>query len=116
MQAKLMEELKAEYPGCDVRREEEFIDVSVRTDRELILYEIKSDLEPRRVLRAALGQILEYAFHPSRRHPLPVRLVIVGRKKLSIDDAQYLNRLKSEFGLPLEYRVVALTKGEQKAP
>jgi hypothetical protein len=103
-----MQELQAEYPKSLVVREQDFIDVSVRTDAELLLYEIKSDLEPRTVIRQALGQILEYAFHPSRHHALPLRLVIVGRRALSTEDKAYLNRLQKDFCLPLEYRVVCI--------
>jgi hypothetical protein len=108
MQGKLMLELQAEYPRALVVREQDFIDVSVRTDAELLLFEIKSDLEPRTVIRQALGQILEYAFHPSRYHSRPVRLVIVGRRALSSEDKAYLNRLQKDFSLPLEYRVVSI--------
>lgn len=108
MQKRLMQELQVEYPEADVVREEAFVDVRVRTPNELILFEIKSDLEPRTVLREALGQILEYAFHPRRQHPLTPRLVIVGRRALSPHDEAYLSRLKADFRLPIEYRVVSL--------
>lgn len=108
MQAILMQELKVEYPQAQVVREKDFIDVSVRTPTELILFEIKSDLEPRTVIRQALGQILEYAFHPSRQHALPLKLVIVGRRALSTDDKAYLDRLLTNFSLPIEYRVVSI--------
>ncbi|MDB5987005.1 MAG: hypothetical protein JWR16_2058, partial [Nevskia sp.] len=74
----------------------------------LILFEIKSDLEPRRVLRLALGQILEYAFHPNHEHVLPIRLVVVGRCPLNFADAKYLQRLQIDFSLPLEYRVIVV--------
>jgi hypothetical protein len=108
MQAQLMKELRSEYPNTSVVREEGFVDVTVRTPHELILFEIKSDLEPRTVVRHAMGQILEYAYHPSRRHTLPVRLVIVGRCQLSTPDRNYMNRLKQDFRLPIEYRVVPI--------
>jgi hypothetical protein len=108
MQAKLMKELKDEYPGRQVLRENEFIDVSVRTKTELILFEIKSDLDPRSVIRYALGQILEYAYHPLRTHNLPIRMVIVGRRPLTDADEKYLDRLKHAFALPLAYRFVDL--------
>jgi len=61
-------------------REKDFIELSVHTPSETLLFEIKSDLEPRSVIRQALGQILEYAYHPSRVHPNPVKLFIVGRQ------------------------------------
>lgn len=108
MQARLMQELQAEYPKATVVREQDFIDVSVRTDSDLLLFEIKSDLEPRAVIRQALGQILEYAFHPSRAHDLPVKLVIVGRRALSAEDTHYLARLQTDFSLPIEYRTVSI--------
>ena len=108
MQAKLMQELKAEYPQARVVREKDFIDVSVRTQTQLLLFEIKSDLEPRSVIRQALGQILEYAFHPSREHTLPLTLVIVGRRAPSTDDKAYLRRLRKDFSLPVKYRVVTI--------
>jgi hypothetical protein len=106
MQAKLMKELRHEYSGRQVLRENEFIDVSVRTKTELILFEIKSDLDPRSVIRHGLGQILEYAYHPLRTHNLPIKMVIVGRRPLTDSDKQYLDRLKHDFALPLAYRFV----------
>lgn len=109
MQAKLMEELRKEYPKARVQREQDFVDVTVRTNTELLLFEIKSDLEPRSVIRQALGQILEYAFHPSRKHPMPPKLIIVGRQPLPANDKAYLARLQREFQLPVEYRVVSLS-------
>tara|TARA_R110002073_G_scaffold38596_1_gene110586 strand:- start:1378 stop:1704 length:327 start_codon:yes stop_codon:yes gene_type:complete len=108
MQVKLKAELHVEYPKAEILCEQDFIDVSVRTDDELILFEIKSDIEPRSVIRQALGQILEYAYHPNRSHVLPVQMVIVGRRPLAPADVTYLDKLKSKFFLPLNYRVVAL--------
>lgn len=108
MQAALMRELKAEYPSAVILRELDFIDVSVRTNSALLLFEIKSDLEPRSVIRQALGQILEYAYHPARQHDLPLRLFIVGRRPLSKPETDYLAHLRNEFGIPVDYRVVEL--------
>ncbi|MCP5521283.1 MAG: hypothetical protein H7A46_07015 [Verrucomicrobiales bacterium] len=107
IQAQLMRELEVQYPG-KVTREQDFIDVRVCTDTALLLFEIKSDLEPRTVIRQALGQVLEYGFHPRHQHPLPVELVIVGRQKPSKDDARYLEHLRSEFKIPVTYRVVSI--------
>lgn len=102
-----MRELEKDYPG-KVRRERNFIDVSVRTDTELLLFEIKSDIEPRLVIRQALGQILEYGFHPRNPHSLPVRLVIVGRSEPDKDDQCYLAHLRTAFGMPITYRAVPI--------
>jgi hypothetical protein len=92
MQAALMEQLRNEYPDATIVREQNFVDVTVRTATELILFEIKSDLDPLSVIRHALGQILEYAFHPSRTHEPTPKLVIVGRVALRPDDRIYLDR------------------------
>lgn len=108
MQKKLMEALRAEYPKGKVRRERNYVDVSVHTPTELLLFEIKSDLDPRTVIRQALGQLLEYAYHPRNEHALPPQLVIVGRKPLSPQDADYIEILRKDYNLPLTYRVVAL--------
>lgn len=106
MQAQLMQELAAEYPSASILREEDFVDVIMRTLDETVLFEIKSDLDPRSVIRRALGQILEYAYYPTRQETSPTKLVIVGRRRLSETDQTYLNRLRQEFHLPIEYRVV----------
>lgn len=106
MQAALMRELTTEYPGASIVREQDFVDVVVRTSTELILFEIKSDLDPLSVVRNALGQILEYAFHPKRQHDPTPKLVIVGRRPLTPQDEQYLERLRNTFSLPISYRVV----------
>lgn len=110
MQSVLMKELRKAFPGGRVVREENFIDVLVETNDEVRLYEIKSDLAPRTVLRLAIGQLLEYSYpylrsgDGSRR----VTLIAVGRNELSDDDAVYLSHLRDRLGLPLEYRVVSV--------
>lgn len=109
MQARLMTELRSEYPNAVVLREANFVDVCVRTPDEIILFEIKSDLQPRAVIRQALGQLVEYAYHPTRTYDRPVRLVIVGRASLSPPEQAYMQRLQNEFNLPVEYRALSLT-------
>lgn len=108
MQAKLMEELKVEHGEDCVWREADFVDVLVKKANELIFFEIKTDLDPRAVIRQALGQLLEYAYHPSRTGGRPNKLVIVGRTALSTDDQAYLDALCSQFDLPLSYRVLPI--------
>lgn len=108
MQTKLLVELQAEHGKEHVWLETDFVDVRVETDNEKIFFEIKSDLDPRAVIRQALGQILEYAYHPVRVGRRPDRLVIVGRTKLGTGDTAYLKRLCEDFKLPLSYRVVEI--------
>ncbi len=108
MQVKLYEALKQEHSDAIIECERDFIDVRVETADRIILYEIKSDLRPLTVIREALGQILEYAFHPSRSHAKTVELVIVGRKPLDTLDAEYLQTLVQQFSLPLSYRAISV--------
>lgn len=108
IQARLMEELRETYGAERVSREQDFVDVRVEAGDELIYFEIKSDLNPRSVIRMALGQILEYAYHPARTGRRPDRLVLVGRAPLQADDQSYLECLRRQFNLPLNYRCVAV--------
>ncbi|MCE4059318.1 hypothetical protein LXM60_03735 [Pandoraea sputorum] len=108
MQRELMIELRKEYPNGSVEREFNFIDVLVRTADEMRLYEIKSDLSPRSVLRQAIGQLLEYSFFYIKSDGRKKVLTVVGRSSLSDADAEYLKHLCEEFKLPLEYRVMSI--------
>lgn len=108
IQAKLVAELKKEFPNTTPICEEDYIDVTVRLPSHTLLFEIKCDLDPKSVIRHALGQLLEYAYYPNRKHGSPPKLIIVGRTPLSADDITYLNYLKNNFNLPMDYRMVAM--------
>jgi len=103
MQNVLVKQLRKCYPDAEIVCERDFVDVMVRTDDEILLFEVKSDLHPLSVVRQALGQVLEYAYHPRRTHDLPVQLVIAGRRPLEGDDLAYFEQLKQRFALPLSY-------------
>lgn len=108
MQAKLMQRLQEHYGHDRVRIEVDGIDLVVETEQEVRLYEIKTYTDPRSVIREALGQILEYAYHPLRHYDRPLRLVVVGRTPLGVDERSYLEHLNTAFHIPLEYEVVPL--------
>lgn len=108
IQRALHEELKTEYPGGRISFEENFVDVTVLTKQEKLLFEIKSDYSTRKVLRQAIGQLLEYAYYSGEQSGLKLRLIAVGRTSLSVEDDQYLEYLRNSFGLPLEYRQVQM--------
>lgn len=107
MQVKLLELLQQRYPDAEsITLEEDFVDAIVRTADETLIFEVKSDLNPLSVLRQALGQLLEYAYHPRRSHRARIRLVVVGRRALSGNDEAYFETVRSRFGLPIDYWVV----------
>ena len=107
MQAKLLELLQQRYPDAEsITLEEDFVDAIVRTADETLIFEVKSDLNPLSVLRQAMGQLLEYAYHPRRSHRAEIRLIVVGRRALSGDDEAYFETVRTRFGLPIDYWVV----------
>lgn len=110
MQMRLMALLQKQFPDRRIVREADFVDVVMETDAELRLYEIKSDLSPRRVLRQAIGQLLEYAFFglDGRALTKKTTLIVVGRNPLSKDDEGYLAFLRQQYQLPIEYLVMPL--------
>lgn len=109
MQTKLRDELAKEYGAPNVVTEKDHVDISVTTADERILFEIKPDPSPLSVIRQALGQLLEYAYlNPDTNTDRKLRLVIVGRTRLSAKESAYLQRLKETFHLPLSYRVVSI--------
>ena len=103
IQQALLERLRTSYPGLEPVCEQDFVDVTLKTQDEVLLFEVKSDLNPLSVVRQALGQLMEYAFHPRRDHDLQARLVIVGRRELEGDDRVYFEKIRGQFGLPIEY-------------
>lgn len=109
MQRKLMEQLKRDYGTESVLAEQDFVDVRVETDQELIYYEIKTELDPRLVIRQALGQLLEYAFYQGRRETrTPTALVIVGRCPLDQNADAYLREIGRLLPMPLTYTEISL--------
>lgn len=76
-------------------------DVAVRSGKDIWLYEIKVASNARLCIRRAIGQLLEYSFWP--KHKEATRLIVVGEPGLDGDAERYLERLKGEFSLPLEY-------------
>ncbi len=106
MQRRLMQELVKQYGKGRVRQEREFVDVSVDTADGTIFFEIKSDPRAPTVIREAVGQLLEYAYHPAGSKRQPISLVVVGRSPMTADDEAYLHLLLDPFNLRLEYRIV----------
>jgi hypothetical protein len=109
MQQKLVSELRRKYPGARILFEEDYIDVLMETKSDRYLFEIKSDLSPRKVLRQAIGQLLEYAYYNPSLDKRSLNLIAVGRNRLSGEDELYLETVRAKFNLPLTYMVVPLS-------
>jgi hypothetical protein len=108
MQAILGKKLRQEFPTARIAFEENFVDITVETDDRILLFEVKSDLDPRSVLRQAIGQLLEYGYHPRNTYGKPVSLVVVGRVQLGVLDREYIDRLATMLKIPLSYRWIEI--------
>lgn len=73
-------------------------------DGTVTYYEVKTGASASACIRQAVGQLLEYAYWTDG---IGVRrLVVVGDVPLRPDEAEYLDRLRATFGLPLDYQRV----------
>lgn len=70
------------------------------------LYEVKIADTAVEVVRQAIGQLLEYGFRSGGLEPS--RLFIVGEPAIDAITVEYLNRLRNDFNLDIEYFQVAL--------
>jgi hypothetical protein len=85
------------------------IDLAVREGDRYTYYELKIYSSPQACIREALGQLLEYSFWPGANKA--ERLVIVGKAKLDVPGKSYLDYLRKEFALPVEYRQFDMKTG-----
>lgn len=98
MQNELKVQLTKKYPNIEM--EHANIDLYIPGERA-ILIEIKTYDNPRECIREAIGQLLEYAFyHNMYKDP---KLVIIGPKKATIEDHEYLNFICKKFDLKFSY-------------
>lgn len=82
------------------------IDIVVKTDNGFRFYEVKVASSAKACIREALGQLLEYAFWPGKRRA--DKIVIVGEHPIDEEGRHYIEFLRSEFKLPLEYEQIKL--------
>ncbi|MDP0498971.1 MAG: hypothetical protein Q7P63_02620 [Verrucomicrobiota bacterium JB022] len=108
IQRKLVDELREEFGFKAVMCEQDFVDVRVETPERRIFFEIKTDLLVKSVIRQAIGQLLEYGYHPGSPCGRADELVIVGRGAPDRTDALYLEMLQKQFRLPISYRQVKI--------
>ena len=78
------------------------IDLVRKQNNEYILYEVKTYPNIRNSIRAALGQILEYAFwQPDKK----IReLIIVSHLESTPEATKYLKHLRTKYKLPIYYQ------------
>lgn len=106
LQAALFEHLKSIHgdgvSGEQITADGTYVDVAVCQSGEYTYYEIKTGLSAQSCIREALGQLLEYSHWPGAQPA--ARLFIVGEPPLDDDAKVYLQTLRKQYSLPLEYR------------
>lgn len=96
--------VRMEYPlAFGVR-----VDAAVRRDSGFAFYEVKVAPTVQSCVRAALGQLLEYAHWPSDDRAQ--ELIVVGEAEIDDEGRAYLRFLRHRFALPVWYRRVNLER------
>lgn len=81
-----------------------YIDLAAKTKKgEVIFFEIKTATEARLCIRQALGQLMEYAFFPYKNTEHAQKLVVVGSGDKTSEIKEYLQKLKGQFQIPIDY-------------
>ena len=110
IQEKLIRKLTKEYGEDNVSPENEFdgnrIDLVLREGKKFTFFEIKTGYSVRSCIRQAIGQLLDYAFWPGMENAH--RIVVVGEPECNDEDNNYINYLKAEFRIPIEYMSIKI--------
>ncbi|MGI3005293.1 hypothetical protein ACRTDJ_19795 [Shewanella algae] len=108
LQDRLYKELSEIYGeknvGTEVNVNGLSIDLVVKREDEYWFYEIKTASTVKACIRQALGQIMEYSYWPG--HQQATKLVIAGEPVATEDESKYLDFLRKEFDIPIEYREI----------
>lgn len=106
IQNKLREQLITEYGESCVACEKNYVDLTLNYNDTITLYEVKSDAYAATCIRQALGQIIQYAHRldPNKK----VKLYIVGQYPLKENEKPYLDYIKTNFMVDLDYMNIDL--------
>jgi hypothetical protein len=99
MQNRLFMALKKRH--ASVAYEENFIDLTGRDPGCVTYYELKTEPTARMCIRLAIGQLLDYSHYPFSK--AADHLVVVGDAPATDDDRAYLDLLRQQFGVPIQY-------------
>lgn len=110
LQEALSNELAAKYGDKNVVIENQFlgnkIDVVLKTNSGFHFYEVKVASSAKACIRQAIGQVLEYAYWPGKKHAN--KIIIAGEHTLEKESEAYLSFLRNEFHLPIEYKQIKI--------
>ena len=105
---KLVRQYGAEHVGTEVASGAgTSIDLVVKNNALCIFYEIKTADTVKGCIRQGLPQLLEYAYWHGEIGSAD-RLVIVGPVEITRDAQRYIEFLREQFNLPIEYLYLAI--------
>ncbi len=106
LQNRVVGALRQELPGCRVCGEFRVargrVDIALQADRGLVFCELKIAPSARQAIRAALGQLLEYAHWPNGQRAS--KLWVISESQPSAAERAYLELLRKTYSIPLYYR------------
>jgi hypothetical protein len=108
MQHEIKSILEAEFGKGTVKAESNYRDLKLRSPHRRALIEIKANEDARLAIRAAFGQVLEYAYFDPPDRNNGDELFIVGQGPMTPEAQDFLAYISSRFGLNvtyLQYRV-----------
>ncbi len=108
LQNHLAELLRAKYGPDTVSVEEDWVDLTLRTNACTAIVEVKTEPDARLAIRSALGQILEYAYYPTRERQKQLELHIVSPAPMTDEVSRYVQILSDTVGLRLSYHPFSL--------
>ncbi len=120
IQEKMYHQLVAQYQGTASQVSTEnptglgtSIDLVVHHPQEGdVFYEVKTGHSALGCIRAAIGQLLEYAFFPTQQ--LAIKLVIVSPHEADPQVSAYLQHLRQSLGLGIYYQQFCLAEDQLK--
>lgn len=104
MQNAIVAHLRADekYDYKHVYIEKSRVDIkAVKHDGNWDYFEIKTD-SPKRSIRNAIGQVMEYAYYPGVERAQ--NIIVVGDREPDGDSIVYLDYLRNRFDIPITYR------------
>lgn len=114
MQNRIKTHLEETGTYAEVLLESENVDIKALTKLgEWHFFEIKTS-SPKKSIRQALGQILEYAHYSS--HNKVKKLFIVGPDKMDVNEKQYIRQLRNLYNIPVWYLWYDLTTQHLNRP
>jgi hypothetical protein len=112
IQEALFENLVSQYGIENVSKENPFmgnkIDLVVRLDNDYIFYEVKTGNSAKSCIRQAMGQLLEYSYFPGICNAKEI--IVAGEHTIDIPTSNYIEYLRSEFKLPINYVQVVINE------